>query len=404
MDNKRRFSIFLLLVILFVFCFGAVSAAKVQTNSLLVKVAVKEGSVTDRVVSVSSAEGGQFKVETVGLKGVTFGESDFTLQSNQNKDISVKLDANVAGKGAHIGSVKITSGADVQLIPVIFEVESREVLFDINLDVAPEYTEIQPGGRFIAQLKIYDLTWGGTSEGMGPTNVDVEYYVYGIDGTLVSSEVDSIVVNRQTQVTKNLDFPSNANKGDYVFVAVAKYKTSLGSSTAMFSVSKKSGSLDLSSLSFDFSSITGFFQNGIVIIILVFGIFFLMILFLFVYLVSDRDKLLVEMRKFNAEELKDNKKLLFEQQRLLSNRQPARTDEIKQEIRGKLKMLEEEHKQREKTLSKLKSAGNPEQMKRQLKIWRAQGYNTFPLEYKLKGLTKEEMSSLLKKWKKKYKS
>jgi len=120
MDNKRRFSIFLLLVILFVFCFGAVSAAKVQTNSLLVKVAVKEGSVTDRVVSVSSAEGGQFKVETVGLKGVTFGESDFTLQSNQNKDISVKLDANVAGKGAHIGSVKITSGADVQLIPVIF--------------------------------------------------------------------------------------------------------------------------------------------------------------------------------------------------------------------------------------------------------------------------------------------
>lgn len=160
----------------------------------------------------------------------------------------------------------------------------------------------------------------------------------------------------------------------------------------------------MSSLSFDFSSITGFFQNGIVIIILVFGIFFLMILFLFVYLVRDRDKLLVEMRKFNAEELKDNKKLLFEQQRLLSNRQPARTDEIKQEIRGKLKMLEEEHKQREKTLSKLKSAGNPEQMKRQLKIWRAQGYNTFPLEYKLKGLTKEEMSSLLKKWKKKYKS
>jgi hypothetical protein len=379
----------------------SIAAPEIDTSSLILKVVGKEGTPINRGISVSSEDGGQFFLEVQGITGVTLSETSMTLDPNEVREVGVKLSSDSLGKGVHVGSIRITSGEDVQAIPIIFEVESRDVFFDINLDIPLQYIEIKPGERFVAQLKVFDLTWGGTQEGLGPTNVDIDYSVYSLDGTMISSETETIVVNRQAQITKNFNFPSTTKEGDYVFVATAKYSGSLGSSTGLFTISRSAGGGLFGDL--NLGSVFGVFNNGLVILIVVLGIFFLMIVALFVYMIKDRDKLLSEMRRYNSQELKMQKQFLMVQQKMLTRKEPARRSEIGKEVKEKLVRLKQKQRSRIVEIKKLKKAGNLKQMKSRVIEWKKKGYNVLPLEYKLKGLSTGEMKSLLAKWKRQYK-
>tara|TARA_Y100000034_G_scaffold128946_1_gene184485 strand:- start:2898 stop:4079 length:1182 start_codon:yes stop_codon:yes gene_type:complete len=368
-----------------------------ETVSLPLKVPAQEGEIVNRGITVSSDEGGELNLEVVGVEGVTLSEQSLVLPAGESKEISIKLDSKVAGKGVHVGNVKITSDADVQIVPVIFEVESRSdnLFFDVLLDIPPQYTDVEPGERFISQVKIFDLTSGGTGDGLGATNVDLEYYIYSIDGSLENTEAESTVVNRQTQLTKSFNLPVAMKEGKYVFVTIAKYRGSFGSSTHVFDVSK--GGLDLNLKGF------GDLFKGSGLIILIFAAFFLVVIGLFVYLIKDRDKMFVEMRKYNSQEMKMQKQFLMAQQKLLMGKQPARAREIGREVKEKIVKLKEKQKGRVKVLKKLKKAGNLKQMKAKVAEWKSKGYNVLPLEYKLKGLSVKEMKGLLSKWKREYK-
>ena len=400
MNKKRLVGVYSFVFVFFLVVSFVSAGSGVDTSSLLLKVSVKDGGVANRGISVSSDEGGEFLLEVSGISGVTLSDTTLFLEPGEIREVGVKLDSSLIGTGVHVGVIKIITADETQLIPVVFEVESEDVFFDINLDIPPQYTEIGPGERLMAQLKIYDLTWGGTQEGLGPTNVDIDYYIYNVDGSMINSERETVVINRQNQITKSFNFPLNIKEGDYIFVSTVKYKTSLGSSSALFSISEGGFSLGDS---WSFGNFSGIFENGLFLLIFVAGIFFFMIVFLFVYLVRDRDKLLLEMKKINFREMNVQRKFILDQQGVLIKKHPAKKAEIKKEVRNKISRLKEKHKNRVDKIDKLSKGGSTDDMNAQLKSWKKKGYNTSSMDYKLKGLTKKDMNSLLNKWKTKYK-
>lgn len=386
---KRGLSLLAMSLLLVVLAAGFSQA--LEASSVLLKVSLKQGDSSTRVISLSSDEGGEAGLEIINVRGVTVSEESFILNAGERKQVQVTFDSKGLDAGVYVGSIIINSGKDVSVIPVIFEVESVNNFFDINLDIPPQYTDIAPGEKFIAQVKVFDLTSGGTSEGLGATNVDTEYYLFDLEGKILSSETESIVVDKQARITKTLTIPEDIEEGDYVFVSLVKHKEKIAGSTQLFSVSEKDagGLFNISAGNFDFGFV---FISGIFIFI------FLSVIGFFIFMVRDRDKLLIELRKYNSLELRRQKELLLVQERLLSSRKEISRKVVRREVKEKIKKLKVKHKERIREFKRLRKIGNKTAMIRKLEQWKNEGYNTLGLESKLKEMDLSEMKKIMSKW------
>ncbi len=395
LDNMNKRRGVLLAVVLGILIVFMTFVPAVDTGSVLLKISLHEGDKTEKLISLSSDVGGQFNLNIEGVKGVSLGETDFVLKKGEQKQVSVKFDSGGLKPGVYVGSVRVVNEKDISNIPIIFEVESKDIFFDINLDIPPQYTSVEPGGKFIAQLKVFDLTSGGTTPGLGATNVKMNYFFYSLDGKVLSSEDENVVVDQSTRITKTMSLPADVSPGDYVFVSSAGYKSSLGVASQIITVTKPQKSF----LSGGSSSRGGL---DLTLILIVGGIvgFIILIIFLFVYLIHDRDKLILELRKYNSIELRRQQQFLLAQQKLLTQTGRVSRKEIKKEVKKKIVKLKEKHKEREIVFKKLEKAGNKEEMQRRLNEWKREGYNTMLLESKVKGMKEGDMKSIMAKWKK----
>ncbi|MEK6854778.1 MAG: hypothetical protein AABX73_00990 [Nanoarchaeota archaeon] len=396
-DDKKL--ILLLLIVFASLMHTALASPGFEVGSVLLKSSLTEGESVTKSFAIASGEGGEFSLDIGALSRVKLSEESFTLQKGESKTIDVTFDSEKIKPGIYIGSIAITEKKEVEYLPLIYEVESKDVFFDANLDIPPAYTEVQQGSKVIAQIKIFDLTSGGETaeKSLSPVSIDVEYTVAGLFGNVLSSESEKIVVNKQAQITKTINFPEDIEEGTYVISAVVKYKESVGVSSQTFAIVKKEENAGSSSL-FNFS------DYGVLIGILIAGgVIILGIILLFVYIIHERSKFVLELRRYNTEELKHVKEILGEQEKMLRNREHPKIRYIKKDINKKVEKLRKVHQKRIEEFKDLDKKGNIKEMKEKLEEWKRKGYNTLPLEYKIKELSTEEMESIMKKWKKKYK-
>lgn len=398
--KRASFAFFVMLGILLLYSAYSVGGAETEKttptfdlNSLLLKVSLKQGESVTKVLSISKGIGQEISLQVINMPGINLSEKSFDLQEEQTKNVMVSFNSAKLKSGIYVGSIKISDAKNTYYLPIMLEVESRDVFYDVNLDVPPQYSTIAPGEKLVAQLKIFDLVSGGVGEGLGVNNVNLEYSIHSSDGKILSSETESVVVDRQTQLTKTINFPESVDEGDYIFSVVAKYKGSVGIASYLFTISQEKvfASPPLGD--------SGNWKFYIVLIIVV--VFFSGMIVFFVYTIKDRDSLLVELKRYNDRDFKMQRKFILEQEKFMKKRGvPVKV--IYREKKHKLTKLKETHKKRASAVEKLKKHGDEAAMKRQLEEWRKKGYNTLGLEYKFKGLSGNEMKSLLGKWKKEY--
>jgi hypothetical protein len=371
----------------------AAAQADFETNSLLIKSNVKQGDLETKSITISSKTGGDFSLSIGSLEGVQLKESSFTISAGGEKTAEIKFDSTDIKPGIYIGGLEIKGPVDSATIPIVFEVESQDVFFDANIDIPPAYKEIEQGGKLTYQAKIFDLAAsGGLQDGMKAAKVDVSYVVYGLDGKILMTRDDQIVVDEQSQLTNTIGFPANVATGTYILGAIVKYKESVGISTQTFDI--KNATTKTAA-----EAIPNYALIGAIIFAVV--IFFGTVSFL-VYLLKERDKVLGEIRKFNERETKMVSQLMREQKELAKNKKHYGKRNLQDEIDKKLKELKNKQQERVNEIQKLKKAGNKKEMEKRLEEWRHKGYNTSMMDYKIAGLTTNEMKQLLDKWKRKY--
>ena len=383
---RQALFIGLLACILFFSSFGFTSAEEKSFDVLnvLLKVSVEEGSIIQRVLSIRSDSGGEFFIEKNNLEGVSISETNFVLNEGGSKSLNVLFDANSIAPGVNVGNFLVRSGSESVKVPVINEIESTDLFFDVIVDIPPNNVVVNPGDKIIAQMKIVDLT-DISRDGSEP--VDLEYYVYDIDGKSVISQTESLAVQGQTQFTKVVPIPADMKEGSYVFAAIVKYGSSIGASSYLFNIEKEKEKQ--------------FFNGNNTLVLFVGGtILILALIFIFAfYLIRVGDRLTNELRKHNAIEAHEQRKLLNAQRKILE-RKAVPKREIKREIKKKIRALREKHKKRVNYFRKLKKEGKTAEMEKKLKEWRSKGYNTLLLESKINRLNAREMRSLMDKWRK----
>ncbi|PIO08451.1 hypothetical protein COU59_01550 [Candidatus Pacearchaeota archaeon CG10_big_fil_rev_8_21_14_0_10_34_12] len=402
MEKKGVLLVFTLMLTIFL-VFSAVSVnaeGNIETKNVLLKFSLNKGESITKSIVISSPTGGDARLSVEGIEnGVFLSEESVVFDKGEERTIGVFFNSSSVSEGVYVGNIKISLEGDEKRIPVIFEVESKDVFFDGNLEIPSKYSDISPGSQITVQLNVFDLlSGGGTSDGLGSSSVDVEYSVRDLYGDVLVSEKENFVVDKKAIVSKSISFPKDVVEGQYVFSAVINYKSSIGTSTDLFTVSKKSsGSL------LDFE---GSISNLSLILIFI-GFMFIVLILFFMYIIRDRDKLVLELKEYNTQELQRSKSLMREQERIVGKKEGIRKNakkkkELQKEIKNKLEKIKKKNEERLKEFKKLREKGDVDAMKRKLGEWKKRGYHTEVMEYKLKGLTEGEMKNLLQKWKKKY--
>lgn len=385
-------SIFILILFVASGALAATGSSGFDVDNVLLKLSLHQGESSDKLITLTATEDSIFTLEVKGLQSVSLADTRFSLRKGESKNIAAHFDASALKPGIYIGSITITDQKEVNTLPVIFEVETPETLFDVNLDIPPQYKDIAVNEKLIAQVKVFDLTAGGTSKGQGPTRVDLQYTIYSLGGAIISSQSEDAVVSVQTQLTKTFSFPSDLHEGDYILVARVTTPTSFGISSSLFTIHAAASKSFFGSTSLD---------SGLLYFLIAILIFFLVFISLFIYFVRDRDKLVLELRNYHADEMQKMQRFLTAQQKVLEERGSQMPD-VHREVRAKLQALKETHVAREHELKKLQQRGDVRAMERKLSEWKHAGYNTRLLEYKLKGLSTEDMKRLLSEWKRQY--
>jgi hypothetical protein len=369
---------------------GGAAQPKFETDNVLVKITLHGGESVDKFVSVRANEKTDFEAEIVGLSGVSLDVSRFGLGNGEQQNLKLTFDSRSIKPGFYIGSLDLRSGRSLTRIPLLLEVESTDTVFDASLDIPPEYKSITSSDKLVTQIKLFDLLSGGTQNGVGPKHVIMEYDIYTLEANQISSQTEDTIVDRQTQLTKAFSFPYDLPAGDYIIVVKARYQDSLGIASSLFTLSEPAPFFSPSSLGSGASYVMG----GALL-------FFLMIIFVFVYFVRDRDKLLVELRHHQSSEVAQLRTFLTEQQRLLASRGVASVN-TRKEVASQLVRFKKRQKVREQTLKALRKEGDEQTMKRKLAEWKREGYDTSLLDYRLKGLSVPDMKHILEKWKRRY--
>jgi len=368
MKIKNLFVVLVLIIILVVaivsftyFKLGIVSGKEVkpfEVDKFLIKSGIKQGEKIVKTVDIKNKDIAQnFKI-TSGLDFVNINEKEFWLDIGESK--TIELDFNVQSKypGVYFGNLEVIGEEKSENVPIILEIESKEVLFDSVLNVPIEYSKVYIGGELVVENKIFNL------ENIGSENINIEYFIKDFNGKVIFSDEENIAVEKQVLNTKVFDIPENVEQGNYILGVIVSYSDFIGVSSHFFAVEIKEKESKLS-------------ENYFIWVLL---ILILIVVLYNLYSSLRRDKYLRELEKQYRREIKkeSGKIIIKEKQKIKGLRKEVKRKKLKEIIKRKkkrLRVIKEIHKQRVGVVRKLHKQKKESAVKRKLAEWKKQGYN-----------------------------
>ncbi len=360
MGMKR---VVLLILVLFLF-FGDFSSVFAnppsrgfEVDNVLLKLMVNRGESVSKTIKITNTDSihRDFKV-TGNMDFFSVSEQEFSINVGESKSLEINFEAENQ-PGVYAGSIAILSGKEEFKMPVILEVETKEVLFDSSINIPPEYGEVYPGGSLTVENKIFNL------ENIGLKSIDITYSVKDFNDNTIFSEKENIAVENQVLTTKMISIPENVKTGDYVLYVVVEYANSVGTSSYFFKIIEKEE--ELGSIKF--------FDSWIFIIVL------LAVVIFFVVFTRQRDNLFLELEKQHKTRMREEIERINREKikisRLKDEKRKKELKELMKKKKKRMKVIKKIYKERVKTFKKLKKQKKKSEMEEKLAQWKKQGYN-----------------------------
>ena len=179
-----------------------------------------------------------FKKPGITGKAVQGAETAYSenlkIQKNESGvyEWKVKNPGNIKSLRA-TGSVTSNGSAKVYIEKngtkyVVFD--STKQLFDVNVNVLPEYKKIHQGDEILMQIALLNL------RGFGSGNVNVKYSIKDQKGNLVASQQEAVFVATQAKFVRKLIIPADIKPGTYVAFVEASTDVVVGTGSDTFEV------------------------------------------------------------------------------------------------------------------------------------------------------------------------
>lgn len=350
-----------------------------EVGSIFLKISLESQGETFADLKIKNFEKpGNFLISVKNLESTfIIDDNKFELGVNEEKNIRIHIKSNGEKPGIYIGKILVSNGIQDKEVPVILEIQSKEVIFDSTLNLYPPGKEIFPGEKLTADIKFFDLT------DFGKSNVLVEYAIMDFDGILLASDSENLVIDEKLDYSKSFDIPENRGIGSYVLSVIVNYKNSTGISSRVFEVEKEKKDINLSNT-----------------FVIVFGFGFLLVVAVFIMFSSFlyRDRTLNELQKMYRKEAKFERIKIQakkrEDMRKLKNSYERKfyLRKINEVRKNRLIMLKQMHNQR---VIQYKNA------KKHYKLINRTKYKTrYKTKCKIKYKHVDVLKSMVNKWKK----
>ncbi len=371
------------------FVFGADNEKMFEVKPSFLKITMKQGEISTNKIMITNYNEQDFSIKANGFSDyVSFGEP--IIEGNEYS-LDIIFNTVNATPGIYLGNLEIFNGENKK-ISIILEIQSKIVVFDSNINIYPSGDDFVPGQRLSAEIKIYDLA------SIGKKNLEITYFVKNFEGGVIISEVKDRIIDGKLDYSESLNLPEELELGEYVLGVVVKFvdkigTESIGTSTLLFRVVEPESGKELS-------------DKNIILIIVVFGFFFLVFLVFLFYTVFYRDRLLKELQNQYKKELRRQRKLIKgEEKRVyVKLKTPVEQKEYKKEVeqvkKKRIKALGEIKKKKIKEFKSIKKKYKGLNLKKQLQSWKRKGYDTSVLE-KYKMPSAESIKEKIKEWNKK---
>lgn len=169
------------------------------------------------------------KVSLVNLENiVSVSDNSFSLESNSEKLLTISI-ISPKDPGIYTGKIVFSSGNKKLEVPFAINVNSELSLFDISIDVPPNFKSINIGNKINSQIT---LVQAGLQQ-----NVDVlmRYSIKDFNGRIYSEETETIAVFKQKTFTHQFD-TSKLAAGDYLVGAEVIYSGGVATGSSQFKV------------------------------------------------------------------------------------------------------------------------------------------------------------------------
>jgi hypothetical protein len=158
-------------------------------------------------------------------------ETEFNLSVGETKVIRLDFIALEDKKpGFYLGKITVRGGGIVREILIAIEIESKDSLFDVAIEIPPAFQRVYPGEDVVPFIKVYNL--GAT----GRVDANVEYSLIDKSGNAITIEHETIAVETQASFVKEIKVPASAKPGDYFVYVKVIYNNQTASSSARFFV------------------------------------------------------------------------------------------------------------------------------------------------------------------------
>ena len=131
------------------------------------------------------------------------------------------------------GKLIVKSGNIKKEVLIAINIESKEPLFDVILEIPNRFLQVVPGEDVIANIKLFEI------HQVGKVDVKLEYLITDREGNTIVSDSETMAVDKQANFVKSLYIPLNAKEGDYLFYVKAGYNNQIASASAWFKVRPK---------------------------------------------------------------------------------------------------------------------------------------------------------------------
>jgi len=128
----------------------------------------------------------------------------------------------------------ITEVSGEKIISAVIEVESAQPLFDVDVEVLPEFKNIFPGDNIFLEVSLFNV------RGFGRVDVELEYAIRDFQGNVIALEQETVAIETQAKFSRELLIPRDTKPGTYVASAKVTFGESVGISSDIFEIKAKS--------------------------------------------------------------------------------------------------------------------------------------------------------------------
>lgn len=205
-----------------------------SVNPHIIKVELRPGETDSKKITVKNTGDKPLQLNLkLSVKGAfaLLSKDSLVLGAGEEEEVGLLFDVpNDLEPGVYTGNVVVESQDIRKQVAIVIEVESGKKLFDMKLDVLPEYKVVYPGDSVYSVIELFNM---GT---VGRVDVNLTYGIKDMDDNLVVSESGVVSVETRMSVVKHLVLPKGLSKGAYVMFAEAHYEGTVATATSEFEV------------------------------------------------------------------------------------------------------------------------------------------------------------------------